>query len=559
MRLSRRDLLAAIAASVFTPACGKSSLGKCCANWALPEAALPPPELLPLCGVPVTRERIFAFDEIRYATPTVYRPKNAGDIASILCFARQAHRRVTVRGGGNSFDGQSLNDDIVIQMGKGFAHVGCPDQDDHGFFIEVGAAATWWDVLKKLAPLGLFPPSMATAGSAMVGGTLSADCVSRMSCTTGKEGAQVRWFEMVLMDGSTVACLRNDPDADRQRLFNAVIGGFGYLGIITKVCFDLMVVRSYANTPGENPVVLTRSTRYGSFVDWDELLLMLNQKGRQSRIEYERTRDRSRAAVHDPSKAMAPAWPALSIPVFLSGPGLGANLFEQGFGDHRPLKRTPGGVFTTDSNFIAEAEYATSWFPTLIEFAVDLGCPQGEFVDELFGWAFFLGNSTSRAKANAHCANPRERLNFNQQSFALPAGPNEDAPDTRATRRFMELLVGRLHACGLRPVDIDLLYVPPDEFLMSASNNLPSYLVTIAFSNVNAPVMPAVLNDFLCDASRDCRLLGGRVHLVKNIVADPADLRAMYGDAAREMLRLKSAYDPTGVLRNEFFGRVFET
>jgi hypothetical protein len=106
-------------------------------------------------------------------------------------------------------------------------------------------------------------------------------------------------------------------------------------------------------------------------------------------------------------------------------------------------------------------------------------------------------------------------------------------------------------------VNIDFLFVPGDDFLMSASNNFPSFVVTIAFSDTDQSMLPSRTHDLLCAASRDCRTLGGRVHLVKNVVADPSDLRAMHGDAARVLCDLKKKYDPDGVLKNEFFDRVF--
>ena len=60
----------------------------------------------------------------------------------------------------------------------------------------------------------------------------------------------------------------------------------------------------------------------------------------------------------------------------------------------------------------------------------------------------------------------------------------------------------------------------------------------------------------LTSLARDCRMLGGRVHLVKTVLADRDDLRAMYGEAAAKLRALKSKYDPKGVLQNEFFDRV---
>jgi hypothetical protein len=44
---------------------------------------------------------------------------------------------------------------------------------------------------------------------------------------------------------------------------------------------------------------------------------------------------------------------------------------------------------------------------------------------------------------------------------------------------------------------------------------------------------------------------------VKGVYADRDDLRAMYGDAAGEFLKLKRRYDPKFILRNEFFDGIF--
>jgi hypothetical protein len=46
--------------------------------------------------------------------------------------------------------------------------------------------------------------------------------------------------------------------------------------------------------------------------------------------------------------------------------------------------------------------------------------------------------------------------------------------------------------------------------------------------------------------------------LVKNVVCDGSDLRAMHGDAAAEFKALKSRYDSKRLFQNAFFHRVFE-
>ncbi len=115
-----------------------------------------------------------------------------------------------------------------------------------------------------------------------------------------------------------------------------------------------------------------------------------------------------------------------------------------------------------------------------------------------------------------------------------------------------------MHAIDTRPATIDFLYVPPDDFLLSASRDFPSFVVTVSFGDKNQPGLPPLMVDFLSLLSHDCLRLGGRVHLVKNVVADRADLRAMHGDAAAEFAKLKRVYDSKGLFHNEFFARVFE-
>jgi hypothetical protein len=360
---------------------------------------------------------------------------------------------------------------------------------------------------------------------------------------------------MVSSDGTIAEYCRDSTDPRKREVFRAVIGGFGYLGAVTEVTFDLVAVRSNPGTHLDKPKVFTRSTRHGPNCDWDKLLRCLHDK---TRIDRERLAASSQIHRGHPRGplAMAPEWSALSIASFLVGSGMSANLLEQRFVEpSTPLKPLPGGIYDKDSDVPSVAERAASWWPTLAELTMDIGFPQGDYVDELFGWMFFLGNSTKRAKDDAHALG--YYLNFNQQSFALPSGADERRVDTLPVRRFIEFIEARFHAMDSRPASIDILHVPGDHFAMSASRDFPSFVVTISFADRNCTEMAPNTSDLLHELSRDCRALGGRVHLVKNVVCDRSDLRAMYGDAAAEFIRLKKTCDKKNIIRNEFFERVF--
>lgn len=502
--------------------------------------------------------RLWSSDELHSSVALVYRPQNEAQLAELLS-AIPVGRKVTVRGGAQSLDTQALNDDIVIFLdGGAFKCIGEVFRSQTGgYCITTGASATWEQVLERIAPLGLMPPVVCTSGDATVGGTLATNAVSRTSSIYGKEGDQVRSFRVVHSCGSIVEYVRpaagTAPDQDRK--FHAIVGGYGYLGVITEVTFDLVPVRSRPLEHLENVNVLTRSTRYGPNVDWDHLLRELCVRSFPDRSHYLETRATSTGTPRRPL-AQTPEWPALSIAAFFDGWGMSASLLEQRFVEDVPLKPTPNGIYDKESSAASFAEEVATAWPTAAEAAVAIGFAQGEYVDELFGWTFFLGYSLKHAKAHAHSRG--RRLHYGQQSFALPASTDKQRVDTRPTRRFLELVEARFHAADLRPICVDLLYLPGDPFLLSAGRNLPNFLVTVSFAEVNCQELPKALREILRALTHDCRTLGGRVHLTKNVVCDRADLRAMHGDAATEFRALKKELDEKNLLRNEFFERVLE-
>jgi FAD/FMN-containing dehydrogenase len=580
MSFSRRDLLAATAVCavesccrqpIVDPVCptaygdpGKSSCG--------PRPASPPPAVstpTAQAGKPSSCE-LLSFDELQRATPSeVFRPSCEQDLMDFFKRGFAADRRVTVRAGGQSLDSQSLGRDIVLIVdSKGLSKIGPPEQDESGFHMTAGAGARWLEVITTLAPYGLMPPSLQTGGEATVGGTLSADCLSRMSAIVGKEGAHIRSFKIVLADGRLVECRRHDPNATRNALYRAVIGGFGYLGVVTEVTFDLVAARNDAGSHCSDdwPRVFTRSTRFAPTADWGSILRSLQSRSEERRNSYRKNKAAHHGFSYRRGDPRAPPirvseWSALSVAAFMAGDAFEANLLEQRY-TAEPLRPTPGGVYARDGSVNAVAERIDSWWPTAAELVLDFGWPEGEFVDDLLGWAFFLGNSTTRAKAEAHALG--YRLHFIQQSFVLPSvlpGERGDRSlDTRPARRFIELLLARAHAADLRPGPVDLLYVGSDEdvFLMSASRGLPGFVITVAFVDRDRVTLRPAIGEFLRTLSHDCLLLGGRVHLVKNVVADAADLRAMHGDAAKAFRELKAEHDPKGIFRNEFYAKVFE-
>jgi decaprenylphospho-beta-D-ribofuranose 2-oxidase len=524
---------------------------------------------------PVSNEVIdvWSYDEIHHAAARVYRPRNPLALAGLLrafSSAEQRHR-LSFRGGGQAMDGHAVNADVVVHLeAAGLDRIDEPACDERGWHVTVGAAASWGDVLARTAERGLVPYSVVTTSHATVGGTVASDCLSRCSPISGREGAHVRSFKMITVDGRTLECRKDDPDADRRALFHAVIGGFGYLGVLTEVDVDLRPpLRGWA--PGRAIRVATTVDKYvvgrafgGS---WSSFLPWLRERvGREGVPEQgEGVLGRLLDAFHAGHEPPDPVeWDAVSSAAWYALGQIEALLFRSRYVlDDRPLHPMP--LYQRASKLLGLLSRGMTdvTLTELAEGAMFAVYPSGVYVDELDDFTFFMENQFTPVKKEAGANG--WRLNTIQQTFVLPATPTAaDALGVAATHRFLErirpLVFGDPSLPALldpmRPTLIDVLYLPADEFLLSACRGEGGYAVTLSFTERNEDGWDT-LKERLRTLSRECHELGGRVHLVKNVEADPGLLREMYGGAFAEFLATKRRYDPRGLLENEFFDRIF--
>ena len=78
-------------------------------------AARPPAQapVLP-SGLQVTQELVGCYTGLYEAHASVVRPKDVEELREVFRVARASRRRVTMRGGGHSFDAQPIGDDLVV-------------------------------------------------------------------------------------------------------------------------------------------------------------------------------------------------------------------------------------------------------------------------------------------------------------------------------------------------------------------------------------------------------------------------------------------------------------
>ena len=174
---------------------------------------------------------------VRGRPGAVLEPRSVRDIQQMVRFCRQHRIPVAMRGQGHSTYGQSLTAGLVVDSRTlNRIHV---IADDHAV---VDAGVLWQDLVFAAFQVRLGPPVLAYLGLS-VGGTLSMGGVGATN-TEGLQADRVRALEVVTGAGEVVRCSMSE----HRDLFEAVLGGVGQCGIITKATVDLVPVKSMVRT-----------------------------------------------------------------------------------------------------------------------------------------------------------------------------------------------------------------------------------------------------------------------------------------------------------------------
>ena len=466
-----------------------------------------------------------SYSGLESAQRVVFLPADEDQLRAVFHYARDFGRRITLHGGGHSFDAQSIGDDLVVSL-ECWTRIDPPQPDGT---VRVQPGATWGDIVDALEPKGMVPPITVTTRHATVAGTLSGNCLSRFSPAYGKEGKHVVSFRLMTPDGIEHACRRPPKDKPRSRwsttekLFMAAIGGLGYIGAFLDITFKAIV---------DVPRPIRIKTVTEPFADFGRLQRELLSE------------------VHSMPPEPDPRNEDLADAVYAAIPGSGegerAVMFESSFttGSGPPLI-----LFQPDLPIRPLVEWLMRdrlcndliWAVALEVFRLPT-----TYVNSLRGYTFFMdGNVMAKRRARQFGVT----LKTLQQTFIVPVD------------RLAQWL---RHACRVfRRLDVtptlqDLLYLPQDlPFYLSATPKAPGFAVSYAFDTSDPQEIELVTQAFveLSDTLRRAPYRG-RVYLVKNVRANRATIKAMYGADLEGFLAVKGRHDPRSILRNGFFDRL---
>jgi cytokinin dehydrogenase len=164
----------------------------------------------------------------------VLRPGDAQDIAKLLQYANRHGIKVAMRGQGHSFLGQTQVEDGVVVDSSSLNSVRIV-KSDAGGIAEIGSGSKWHPVLMAANAQKLTVPVIADTFLS-VGGTISTGGFGVTTYNLGLQVDHVQGLELVTGEGQIVTC----SDERNSDLFNAMLGGLGQCGIVTKVVMRLV-------------------------------------------------------------------------------------------------------------------------------------------------------------------------------------------------------------------------------------------------------------------------------------------------------------------------------
>ena len=162
------------------------------------------------------------------------RPGSTQDIAKLLQYANRQGLKVAMRGQGHSFFGQTQVEGGVVIDSSSLNAVRIVKAGSVGT-AEIGPGSKWHPVLMAANAQKLTVPVIADTFLS-VGGTISTGGFGVTTYNLGLQVDHVQELEVVIGDGEIVTC----SDERNGDLFNAMLGGLGQCGIITKVVMRLM-------------------------------------------------------------------------------------------------------------------------------------------------------------------------------------------------------------------------------------------------------------------------------------------------------------------------------
>ena len=182
---------------------------------------------------------------IRRLPGVVVRPAGSADVAAVIRFARKRGVPVATRGEAHTQTGQALTEGgIVLDLTSLAAIRSIDAAGPDGPVADCDAGVRWETLVRRTLPQGLVPPVLTNNLGVTIGGTLSVAGLGVASFRHGAQGDNVLEIEAVTGSGDVVTC----SAAAHREVFDAVRSGLGQFGVITRARLKLRPCRPRTRT-----------------------------------------------------------------------------------------------------------------------------------------------------------------------------------------------------------------------------------------------------------------------------------------------------------------------
>ena len=184
-------------------------------------------------------ETLQGYSETRQSEALVAYPKSAQECQDVLDFSKKNSLTICPRAGGFSYGDMILNEDhIVINLSR-MNKVKKWDADTGLIVVEPGAC---FADLFKITLIHNWTLSSCPGGMGVsIGGAISNNVHGKDSWKEGNFGDQIRQLKLLTASGEIIEIKHDDED---KKLFEAVVGGIGLLGIIIEATLQLKKIPS---------------------------------------------------------------------------------------------------------------------------------------------------------------------------------------------------------------------------------------------------------------------------------------------------------------------------
>ena len=181
---------------------------------------------------------VTGFGLFKSVNTLVATPKNLDDLAKCIDFAKQKKFKIAIQGGGNSYSDVFFNNQLVIDTKQQNSKKSF-DSENGQITVEPGVRIG--DLLDIIMPHNWILVGLSGSVNDVIGGMLSTNVHGKDSWKNGNFSQNIISFKIMLANGTT-EIIKNDNGSE---LFYSIVGGLGFLGLITEITLKLKPIPSY--------------------------------------------------------------------------------------------------------------------------------------------------------------------------------------------------------------------------------------------------------------------------------------------------------------------------